>query len=255
MYTIKQVATLSGTTPRTLRYYDDIKLFSPAYVGENGYRMYEESQLDQLQQILFLKQFGMTLSDIKTTLNSPSDQQLNLLIKHYKQLLHEQQQLDRQIKTLEQTIAYRKGEIDMTNEEKFEQFKSHLVQDNTKKYGDEVVEKYGEKAFNAANHHFKHLAQSDYENMLQAEVELFESLNALEAMTENKLNHPLAKTAFLSHKRWLTLANPNYSPIYHQQLVDMYLVDDRFNAYYKQSISQNSLEILKKIVYYYTSKT
>ena len=40
-YTIKQLANLSGVSTRTLRYYDEIDLFKPKRIAENGYRIYE----------------------------------------------------------------------------------------------------------------------------------------------------------------------------------------------------------------------
>ena len=52
-YTVNKLAKLSGVSARTLRFYDEIGLLKPAYVGDNEYRYYEEEQLLMLQQILF----------------------------------------------------------------------------------------------------------------------------------------------------------------------------------------------------------
>ena len=41
-YTVKQIAKLAGVSARTLHYYDEIGLFKPASLGENGYRYYDE---------------------------------------------------------------------------------------------------------------------------------------------------------------------------------------------------------------------
>ncbi len=41
-YTVKQVATMSGVSVRTLHFYDETGLLKPAYLGANGYRFYEE---------------------------------------------------------------------------------------------------------------------------------------------------------------------------------------------------------------------
>ena len=51
-YTVKQLAVMSGVTVRTLHFYDETALLKPAYSRANGYRIYEESQLLMLQQIL-----------------------------------------------------------------------------------------------------------------------------------------------------------------------------------------------------------
>ena len=61
MNTVKQVAALSGVTPRTLHHYDAIGLLKPSRVGDNGYRWYDEEALLRLQQILLYRELGLGL--------------------------------------------------------------------------------------------------------------------------------------------------------------------------------------------------
>lgn len=65
---VGELATLSGLTIRTLRYYDQIDLFSPSQYTESGHRLYTKTDLALLQQILALKQMGLSLDDIKTVI-------------------------------------------------------------------------------------------------------------------------------------------------------------------------------------------
>lgn len=65
---VGELAALTGLTIRTLRYYDQIDLFSPSQYTESGHRLYTKSDLSTLQQILALKQIGLSLEDIKTTI-------------------------------------------------------------------------------------------------------------------------------------------------------------------------------------------
>ena len=67
-YTVKQVAAMSGVSVRTLHFYDETGLLKPAYHGANGYRFYEEPQLLKLQQILFYRELGFELKQIKRIL-------------------------------------------------------------------------------------------------------------------------------------------------------------------------------------------
>src|SRR4026209_2329375 len=67
-YAVKELAKLSGVTVRTLHFYDETGLLKPAYYGTNGYRYYEEPQLLILQQILFFRELGMELKQIKDVL-------------------------------------------------------------------------------------------------------------------------------------------------------------------------------------------
>jgi len=50
-YTVKQLADLAGVSPRTLHYYDQIRLLQPEQIGENGYRFYGDRAMLRLQQI------------------------------------------------------------------------------------------------------------------------------------------------------------------------------------------------------------
>jgi DNA-binding transcriptional MerR regulator len=58
-YTVNKLAKLSGVSPRTLRFYDEIDLLKPSFYGDNQYRYYEEEQLLMLQQILFFRELGL----------------------------------------------------------------------------------------------------------------------------------------------------------------------------------------------------
>lgn len=53
--TVKQIANLVGISVRTLHYYDEINLLNPTKLSKSGYRLYSETDLDKLQQILFLE--------------------------------------------------------------------------------------------------------------------------------------------------------------------------------------------------------
>jgi DNA-binding transcriptional MerR regulator len=65
MLTVKQLSKLAGVTPRTLHHYDEIGLLKPTRVGDNGYRYYGDESVLRLQQILFYRELGIPLEDIK----------------------------------------------------------------------------------------------------------------------------------------------------------------------------------------------
>src|SRR5260221_5461997 len=99
-YTVKQVAAMSGVSVRTLHFYDETDLLKPAYVGENGYRFYEEPELLTLQQILFYRELGFELKQIKRILGRADFEKVAALQSHRKLL---QRNLTR-TRTLIQTI-------------------------------------------------------------------------------------------------------------------------------------------------------
>lgn len=71
---VGEVAELAGLTIRTLRYYDQICLFSPSQYTESGHRLYTKADLVRLQPILSLKQMGMSLEEIQLLLSNPEEQ-------------------------------------------------------------------------------------------------------------------------------------------------------------------------------------
>ncbi len=66
MYKIGEFSTLTKTTVKTLRFYDEADLLKPEYVDPyTGYRYYTTQQLNELQRLLALRQAGLTIEDVK----------------------------------------------------------------------------------------------------------------------------------------------------------------------------------------------
>jgi DNA-binding transcriptional MerR regulator len=129
-YTVKKLATLSGVSIRTLRFYDSIGLLKPAYYGDNHYRYYEEEQILMLQQILFYRELNFSLIDIQKMISGNDFNKIDALISHKKIL---EQNLDRTkklIHTIDQTIAHLRGKITMRNEELFVGFAHQFAFDS-----------------------------------------------------------------------------------------------------------------------------
>ena len=74
LFTAGQFARLHHLNKRTLHYYDDIGLFSPAYKGKNGYRYYTYRQSAELESILALRELNMSIGEINEYLNKPTAQ-------------------------------------------------------------------------------------------------------------------------------------------------------------------------------------
>ena len=70
---IKEFSKLTSVSVRTLHHYDDIGLLKPSIRLPNGYRLYSETDLLTLQQIIALKFFGFELSNIQTLLKGRKD--------------------------------------------------------------------------------------------------------------------------------------------------------------------------------------
>ena len=121
-YTVKQLASLSGVSARTLRFYDKIDLLKPAFYGENQYRYYEKEQLLMLQQILFFRELGMPLADIRRILKSDDFDKLESLKTHKSILQSSFEQTATLIKTIDKTMSHLRGKLTMRDAEMYDGF-------------------------------------------------------------------------------------------------------------------------------------
>jgi DNA-binding transcriptional MerR regulator len=70
MFLIGEFSRLARVSRRMLYYYEEVGLLAPAHTDkETGYRYYSAAQLPRLNQILALKELGLTLEQIKQMLD------------------------------------------------------------------------------------------------------------------------------------------------------------------------------------------
>lgn len=129
MYTVKQLSDLAGVSVRTLHYYDEIDLLHPTTVGANGYRYYDDGALLRLQQILFYREIGLELMQIKDVLDSPDFDLLTALRSHRGALEEKINRLESLVDTVNTTIMHLSGEVDMSRKQLFEGFSEEKQKD------------------------------------------------------------------------------------------------------------------------------
>lgn len=229
-YTINKLAQLAGVSTRTLRWYDACGLLKPRRISSNGYRVYGQAEIDRLQQILFYRELGIELSEIRHILSAKDFDGLAALQSHYSALCVKREQLDSLIQNVEKSIKSMKGEIKMQDNEKFEGFKQKLIDDNEKLYGDEIREKYGADAVTRSNEKVKGMTQQQYAQVEHLSQELNEALK--EAFEQGDPAGALAQKACELHKQWLCFYWDSYSKEAHIGVTQMYVDDPRFTAYY-----------------------
>ena len=117
-YTIGKLSKLTHISPDALRYYDEIGLLKPAHIDrDSGYRYYTDSCAAVLAQIAELKEFGFSLSEIKTLLSA--EQNLDKIYNHrHDALLKQRKQLDAAIGKLGARIRNLKEEEKMDKNKK-----------------------------------------------------------------------------------------------------------------------------------------
>lgn len=91
---VKDISKMFNMTKRTIQYYDSIDLVKPAYIKENGYRVYTHKEIAKFIEIVIWKNSGLQSDEIKVIFeDSGKDTVLN-------QLDSVEQRLDREIEML-----------------------------------------------------------------------------------------------------------------------------------------------------------
>jgi len=229
-YTVQKLGKLAGISTRTLRYYDEIGILKPARINSSGYRIYGQEEVDRLQQILFYRELGVSLTDIKNIINESSFDGFNALVEHRQKLLEKRNQIDLLIANVEKTIAVKSGGIKMSNKEKFEGFKQKLIDENEKKYGKEIREKYGDEEINKSNAKLKGMSEKEYAEVSSIAEDVMSTLEA--AFKTGDPSGELAQKTAELHRKWISYYWSSYSKEAHAGLAQMYVDDERFTAYY-----------------------
>ncbi|GIQ69942.1 MerR family transcriptional regulator [Xylanibacillus composti] len=219
--TVKEVADLVGISVRTLHHYDEIDLLKPDDVSESGYRLYSDDNLTQLQQILFFKELGFPLKQIRDIMNGPAYDRLDALELQYRMLLDKRTKLDQMIMTMEKTIQHAKGERNMTHKEKFEGFDfSHNP------YEQEARERWGDQAVDQSKAKLGKLTEAEQEELKQQMNDIYRKLASL------RTSSPESEEAQAAIGEWYTFLNSSfghqYTPEAFRSLGQMYVEDERF---------------------------
>jgi len=251
-YTVQKLGLLAGVSTRTLRYYDEIGLLKPARINSSGYRIYGRQEVDRLQQILFYRELGVGLEEIKELVAASTFDADRALKEHHVKLLEKREQLDALIATVELTLAHRKGIKTMSDKQKFEGFKQKLIDDNEKQYGEEIRAKYGEEQVERSNRKVKNMTEQEHAELEQLAADIHTMLAA--AFAAGDPAGELAQKAADMHRRWLTFYWDSYSPEAHAGVAQMYVDDPRFTAYYDKDQS-GTAAFLRDAVNVYTQQS
>lgn len=234
-YAIRELAALAGVSIRTLRWYDRIGLLRPSRIGDNGYRYYDGEAVDRLQMILFYRAIGMELRQIRMILDDPGFDRMAALRGHLAALEAEQARLRGLIHAVRRAMnAEERNEI-MTDNEKFEAFKREAVAENEARYGAEARSRYGDRAVEDGQKKILGLTASEYADWQAVGESILARLGAAVGAGEAP-DGPEGRAIAALHRRWLDYAWTSYTPKMHAGLVEMYVQDERFRAYYDAAV-------------------
>ncbi len=222
MFTVKQLSGLAGVTPRALRHYDQIGLLKPSRLGENGYRYYGEESLLRLQQILFYRELGLPLDEIRKIMGRRDFDALAALENHKLELEKRIERLLRLVETVDQTILYMKGQTPMSNQQLFAGF-SEAEQE---KLAAEAETMYDPDVVRASNQKWKGYSAEQKQRILDEGRQVY--LDMIAVLPKGAASAEAQAIV----ERWRTHMDYFWTPNLEQLLglADGYVNDPRFRA-------------------------
>jgi DNA-binding transcriptional MerR regulator len=232
-YTVSQVAGIAHVTVRTLHHYDEIGLLQPSGRAENGYRLYHDTDLERLHEILLLRSLGFSLEGIAQVLTDPAHDRLKVLRAQREMLEEQSRRTTAVIQAVDAAIAALEGGKPMSDN--FKDFPKDLFDGfDPAQYEGEVQERWGEsEAYRESMRRTKRYTKDDWarfkaenERWGEAIVRLMQS----GAKPESREAMDLAEEHRLSIDRWFYPCDYEM----HVGLGEMYLADPRFTATYEK---------------------
>ncbi|WP_333527769.1 DUF2268 domain-containing putative Zn-dependent protease [Faecalibacterium prausnitzii] len=222
---VSDVAKLTGVTVRTLHYYDEIGLLPPSEVTSSGYRVYNDADLEVLQQILFFRELDFSLEEIRGIMQNPAYEKETALQNQKALLVQKRDRLDRLIALVDKTL---KGECDMS----FKQFDTTKIEEAKQQYAAEVKQRWGNT-----------VAYAEYEkksasyNTVQQKMLDGEGAAILNEFGKNRSLPPDSVEVQELVKKWQAYITDNYYNCTKEILSclgQMYVGDERFTQHIDQ---------------------
>ena len=226
-WSVGQVARFAGTTVRTLHHYDEIGLVTPGGRSASGYRLYEQADLERLQQVLAYRDLGLPLDEIAALLDEDGDA-VGALARQHALLLDRIAHLQRTAERVRRSWKARRMGIALDPEEMFEVFGDA----DPSEHGEEAEERWGEtEAWKESQRRTSSYGKKDW-------LAMKTEASAIEARLAELLEAGVPATsmdaldAAEQHRQHICTWFYDCPREMHRQLGQMYVQDDRFAAHY-----------------------
>jgi DNA-binding transcriptional MerR regulator len=229
-YSVGQVAGLTGVTVRSLHHYDAIGLLAPSGRSGAGYRLYDPSDLERLQQILFYRELGFSLEDIGAILSDPAMDPGAHLLRQHGLLTERIERLQAMVVAIEYAMEVQRMGISLTPEERFEVFGDWSPGD----YAGESKERWGDSdAYVQSQRRTSGYTKEDWLEIKQEAGDIDEHfVSAFSAGTPADSDEAMVIAE--EHRQQITRNFYDCSYGMHCGLAEMFETDPRFRARYEE---------------------
>ncbi|HLL50766.1 MAG TPA: MerR family transcriptional regulator [Thermomicrobiales bacterium] len=242
-YAVGQLAELAGVTVRTLHHFDRIGLLKPSGRTHAGYRLYGESDLQRLQQILLYRELGFPLEEIGTILDEPDGDAVVHLRRQRGLLETRIRRLELMVAAVDKEMeAYKMG-IQLTPEERFEVWGDF----DPDEHAAEAEERWGDSdAFGETQRRASRYSKEDWLRIKAEADDVTERLVA--AMTSGEPpDGNVAMDLVEVHRQHISRWFYECSHEMQAALGDMYVADPRFRKTY-EDMAQGLAEYVRAAI-------
>ena len=230
LHTVGQVAALARVTVRTLHHYDRIGLLVPSRRSEQGYRLYDYSDLERLRQIRLLCDLRFSLDAVGQLLDAPAYDRRSALVAQRELLRERQTRTDRIIRGVDQALAAMEEETEMDRTEMFD----GLEEFDHEQYRDEAEQRWGDTdAYKESMRRTRRYGKSDWARIREegeTVVARLAELLAGRGQAAGRAAMDLAEEHRCHIDRWFYPCNHHM----HRCLAEMYTEDPRFKEYFEK---------------------
>jgi MerR family transcriptional regulator, thiopeptide resistance regulator len=227
-YTVGDVARIAHISIRALHHYDRLGLLRPSRCSDAGYRQYVSADLERLQEVLFYKELGLGLSEIRELMDGRIDDRGAVLREQRGQLAARALRLEAMLALIDRTLASLEGRTEMNDEELFEVFGDF----DPSKHEDEARERWGATdAYRESARRTRGYTKDDWRRYKSESDAIVEDLAALmdeDVPPEDARAMDAAERHRLQIDRWFYPCSREM----HVELGRMYVDDPRFAANY-----------------------
>lgn len=194
MKTVKEISNITGISVRTLHYYDEISLLKPTDKSDAGYRLYDDKALEQLQQILFFREFDIPLKEIKAVMENPALDRNHILRMQRKMLTAKIERMEHLVASIDNILkGDNKMDFAIFNKTEMEEMFQAMIYNMPEEIKKIAIDEFGGLK-QWQEHYIKAISSEDMQKRYQKMVEWFGGKDEYLVTVKNPISKEVAKS-------------------------------------------------------------
>ena len=197
MRTVKEISNITGISVRTLHYYDEIGLLKPTDKSDAGYRLYDDKALEQLQQILFFREFDIPLKEIKAVMENSALDRNHILKMQREMLLTKIKRMERLVASIDDILkGDNKMDFAIFNKTEMDEMFQTMIEHMPEEIKQKAIDEFG--GLNQWHEHYIKAISND--EMQKSYQKMIEWYGGKEKYLDTVKN-PLSKEVVASYQK------------------------------------------------------